>query len=111
MVDAMPVMKCGHTAQAHVGGDPTKPACVICSCTERVMEHEKPDLTGRRSKCSSSHKRIDEDGYGYNYSRINRRDLKGAYPVVTDSSYSLPFFEHCPDKPFDRHYCGCSGWG
>lgn len=27
-----------------------------------------------------------------------------------EKGHGLPFFEACPDKPYDKFYCGCWGW-
>ena len=108
------MMKCGCVAQGTCsasGGekfDPPIPSCVIHNCLE--VEDKKPDLTGRISKCNYRHKRIDENGIGYNYSARNGRDLSGDYKAEAPSSFDLPFFKHQPDKPHDEHYCGCFGW-
>jgi hypothetical protein len=79
------LMKCGHTGHGTtMNGDP---CCVICwpDVESRTIDFDAPDLTGRKSRCSSCGK-------------------------VTDSSYELPFFEYRPDKEFDSHYNGCRGW-
>lgn len=78
------MMKCGHAANAERDG---QPVCAICigirdGATEEAKE---PDLAGRQSRCYSC-------------------------KTVVKSSTDLPFFEHCPDKSFDNHYCGCRGW-
>lgn len=93
-----PLMKCGHTAQAvqRMPDGTTRPACVICMCTE-IAESE-PDLTGRKARCSY---------FG--------RTFKHAGRTVTchgeaGSKYSLPFFKHKADAPYDEYYCGCFGW-
>ena len=80
-----PLMKCGHTAQAVIYGTET-PVCAICGCTD--IEDAIPDLTGRKAHCSE------------------HRGTGG----ITDSSFNLAFFKHCPDKDFDEFYCGCWGW-
>jgi len=82
------LMKCGHVAQGVEVGT-GRPVCVICAGNPNayipVPENEIPSLVGRKSKCSYCNS-------------------------VTDSDYSLPFFEHKPKEPFDAHYDGCWGW-
>ncbi len=119
----MPMMKCGHAANATNGHD--QPSCAICvGLTPNAdLVVDAPDLTGRIAKCSCGN----------------------AQP----SSTKLPFFEYCgPGSPtatnickcgyaavahtpevmarnkglkctnfeprgplqFDRQYCGCRGW-
>lgn len=79
------LMKCGHTANAEY--DDGKPCCLICSPKKEAYEivDEKPDLTGRKAKCTDCGE-------------------------IVDSNWNLPFFEYCPDKEFDRFYSGCWGW-
>lgn len=74
------LMKCGHTANAETSTG--QPCCIICGCTE-IMP--KPDLTGRKARCSFCGKEV-------------------------DSNYNLPFFEYRKDKDYDSYYCGCGGW-
>lgn len=50
-----------------------------------TIAETQPDLTNRQSKCSY---------------------CKTTEPSSTD----LPFFEHQPNQPKDKHYCGCLGW-
>ena len=88
------LMKCGHTAQAVDGGG--NPVCVFCMCEE--VAEEKPDLTGRKARCSY---------FGKTFRRGGR--------MVTchgeaDSKYTLPFFEYKPKSQYDAYYCGCWGW-
>lgn len=79
------LMKCGHTANAEY--DNGKPCCLICSPKREAYEvvDEKPDLTGRKAKCTDCGE-------------------------IVDSNWNLPFFEYCPDKEYDRFYSGCWGW-
>jgi hypothetical protein len=79
------LMKCGHTANAEY--DDGKPCCLICSPKREAYEvvDEKPDLTGRKAKCTDCGE-------------------------IVDSNWNLPFFEYCPDKEYDRFYSGCWGW-
>ena len=75
----------------------------------KTAESEKPDLTGRMSRCEHrSHIDIDDDGHGSNNN--GRQTLRGTVPVVTPSSWGLPFFRYRPGEEYDSHYCGCFGW-
>lgn len=53
--------------------------------SEKTQEEKRPDLTGRKAKCSYGDK-------------------------IVDSKWSLPFFNYRPGKEFDEYYCGCWGW-
>ena len=81
----IPMMKCGHAANATDSDG--KPSCAICigipPGAREINEHP-PDLTGRMAECSC-HRKV-------------------------ASSTQLPFFEALPDKLCDRFYCGCRGW-
>jgi len=81
----MPMMACGHTANAMLQKpDGTqKPVCIICDCD--VLASTKPDLTGRTAKCA----------YCGN---------------TTPSKMSLPFFAYLPKEKYDSYYDGCFGW-
>ena len=79
------LMKCGHTSQSEVDGNPV---CVICfGITPKAIEIEEnlPNLEGREAKCSFCGKTV-------------------------KSSLDLAFFEHRPDDETDGYYCGCIGW-
>lgn len=76
------LMKCGHVAQGF-NAETKEPYCVICDCSE--IQEEIPNLDGRIARCS----------YCGN---------------TTKSQYTLPFFEHQPDKEYDKYYDGCFGW-
>ena len=85
------LMKCGHRSQADSNG---KPVCLICiGLTENatIVDDTITDetLKGRKARCSY---------YGH---KCNSE---------VDSSLSLPFFSHRPDKENDSYYCGCYGW-
>lgn len=89
-----PLMMCGHTANAThkiPNNDNTGylnvHCCVICAGVRKGYNivKEKPDITGRKSLCSSCGK-------------------------TTDSKWGLPFFEYRPNDEQDRHYDGCHGW-
>lgn len=77
------LMQCGHSANAEHDG---KPACAICIgiIAGATVEDETPNLEGRLSRCGCGH--------------------------TEPSSLNLPFFEYLPERPFDRHYCGCRGF-
>ena len=89
-----PLMKCGHTANATQqipnndnSGKISIHCCVICCGIVKGnnIVQDKPDLSGRKSQCSS---------------------CKG----ITDSKWTLPFFEYRPKDEYDGHYDGCFGW-
>ena len=90
------LMKCGHIAQG-INAKTGKPTCLICvglTPDAEIVDDAPPSLLeGRMAECCYSHGR---DG----------RPCKKKVP----SSYSLPFFEHRPDKETDQWYCGCWGW-
>ena len=78
------LMKCGHAANAHQDG---KPVCVICVGIDAgaTVVEEKPDLTGRKARCSDCGSEV-------------------------DSSFNLAFFEYRPEQETDSYYSGCRGW-
>ncbi len=83
-----PLMKCGHTANAHTQSG--KPCCVICwglSENREALEvyEEPPELGGREAECADCGKK-------------------------KPSALKLPFFKHDPKRPTDSFYCGCRGW-
>lgn len=95
-----PLMECGHTAQAityipnsdalmEETGDERNNipihCCVICDCRISVEGDKRPILEGRKAKCDMCKNK-------------------------TDSRYTLAFFKHCPEKEYDKFYCGCQGW-
>lgn len=75
------IMHCGHSNNAKT--EDGFPACAICGCTK--IASSQPNLTGRMAKCAEC-------------------------TNTTESSTSLPFFEHKPTQEHDRYYCGCWGW-
>lgn len=87
-----PLMGCGHSANGTLkgrDGEPDRPACAICAgiVPGASIVVEKPSLEGRRSRC-----------------------LYNPTASEVDSAWSLPFFSHRPENPYDEHYCGCMGW-
>ena len=92
------LMKCGHSANCEqVLKDGSRiPACAICNCSEIV--EAKPDLTGRKARCS------------YFGRTFKRRGQTVTCHGEADSKYTLPFFEHKPKSQYDEYYCGCWGW-
>ena len=80
----VPMMKCGHAANAECDG---KPCCVICIGLNPGAEivDDMPDLSTRKAKC-------------------------GYCGREAQSSTSLAFFSHRPGQPCDSYYCGCFGW-
>lgn len=79
-----PMMKCGHRANAT---NDEKPCCVICAGINSGWNEiaEEPDLSKRKCICSYCKK-------------------------VVPSNEAVAFFEYRPDKEFDLHYDGCTGW-
>jgi hypothetical protein len=97
-----PMMGCGHAANGVKGrlSDPdAKPCCVICAGLHPGADVivEKPDLSGRMARCTY---------YGTYPRPLGGRQCQSERP---SDSPGLAFFEHQPDKPFDRYFCGC--WG
>jgi len=92
------LMKCGHSAQGYrtLDDGTKKPACLICMCEE--VAEEKPDLTGRKARCS------------YFGRTFKHRGQTVTCRGEANSRYSLPFFEHKPNNQYDEYYCGCFGW-
>lgn len=95
------MMKCGHAANAtrKVNGEDF-PCCVICAGIDPgadIVDDSPPSLEGRTSKCSSC-------------KGVGKGRYTGTVAGTAPSSPDLPFFEHLPNSPFDKHYCGCWGW-
>ncbi len=86
-----PMMKCGHAANAQ--DDKGNPSCVICVGIHpgaRIVDDNPPDLAGRIARCA----------YWQH----------GGCRSESPSAATLAFFEHLPNEPYDRFYCGCRGW-
>jgi len=84
------LMKCGHVNNAVDSNG--QPCCVICAgitpgaeIVDKEIIEDTDGLEGRIAKCSDC-------------------------SSTTASSWTLPFFEYCPDKDHDSYYCGCYGW-
>mgnify|MGYP001624990801 CR=1 len=82
------LMDCGHVAQGTTKDG--KPICVICAPYAGVkvveeLDTENAGLDGRKARCPYCGR-------------------------ITDSKWTLPFFEYRPDKECDEYYCGCGGW-
>lgn len=80
------LMKCKHIGYGEtIDG---KPYCLICDCEEVAQENEIIDLTNRKARCWCCGK-------------------------ITESSYSLPFFQlketFNPKADYDSYYCTCGG--
>lgn len=84
MANKIPIMKCGHAANAEFEG---RLVCVICfGITENALIIDNAvDLEGRVAQCP----------YCMN---------------VVPSDSNLPFFEYRKDLKYDKHYDGCRGW-
>lgn len=82
------LMKCGHRDNAFTKDG--KPCCVLCVgnpdafIIDREIINDTDGLEGRHAVCEWCGRRV-------------------------DSKWSLPFFEHRPDKNTDAYYCGCGG--
>ncbi len=99
----IPMMKCGHAANAEHDG---KPACVICA-EIKDGDYEIDEgmvLTGRRARCAyyGKHNRKGSCDYG------GKDQPDGICRCETNSSTNLPFFEM--KTGMDEFYCGCHGW-
>lgn len=84
----MPLMKCGHVAQGRNWNN--DPVCVICAGINDDFDQVETapiNLTGRMAHCAYT-----------------------TCKSMQESSLSLPFFTHHPDKQYDTYYCGCLGW-
>lgn len=84
-----PLMGCGHSANGTVkgrDGKPDRPGCAICLGVHPGADVvvEKPSLEGRSARCTC------------------RKEVP--------SAWSLAFFGHTPERPFDSYYCGHAGW-
>ncbi len=116
------MMKCGHVAQATDERD--KPHCVICwPDPEAAQVAEAPDLTGRKSECSTCRasivpSSIDLPFFEYKGSESPHAITKcvcGYYEVAHEKPRN-PHVKVCnqfrPVGPaeFDTYYCGCRGW-
>lgn len=92
-----PLMKCGCVAPAR--DEKGNPACVVHLGKPEARQLDRMvkgnyGLEGRKAKCFYRHE-----------SPRNRNT-----PKITDSHWSLPFFEYKPTEEFDCFYCGCMGW-
>ena len=100
-MSALPMMKCGHTAQ---GMSDDEPVCVVCLPSSAAREVAiTPNLDGRMARCSY-HK-----GGGEHQPGMPNRGWR-ATPQPVPSRVGLPFFSYKPDEPEDSYYCGCWGW-
>lgn len=83
----MPMMMCGHAANARLGDTPI---CAICVGIRELDAKARtpapePNLEGRVAVCG--------------YCARSR-----------PSAMTLAFFEHRPALATDSYYCGCRGW-
>lgn len=93
-MNAPPMMKCGHQANAH--HDDGKPVCAICignRADATTVDDSPPDLSKREAYCTQCGRTTPSDGSG----------MKHMYLY-------LPFFAHRPQQARDEFYCGCHGW-
>jgi hypothetical protein len=112
------MMKCGHAANAtHKGKNGVdSPCCVICFMApgdESTQVAEPPNLAGRMASCSYRGACSGRRSHARGVNSTTKPDY-GTYDAsghsVAPSSSKLPFFEHKPNEPMDRYYCGCYGW-
>jgi len=111
------VMACGcsTTAVRRLPDGSSYPVCFphygIDPGAETLIEPDaQPSLEGRRARCAYFNAALGR----CNDTRHNRFSEKsgkvGDYLSEIESSWTLPFFEHCPDQEFDKFFCGCWGW-
>lgn len=115
----VPMMKCGHAANAtHKGKDGVdSPCCVICFTTpgdaSMQVNDAPPSLAGRMARCSEGgacRGRPSRARGTYSMTAPDYGTYDASGHSVAPSSPNLPFFEHKPNDPMDRYYCGCYGW-
>lgn len=96
---------CGNAANAVDSSG--NPCCAICAGIDAGSNviAPQPDLTGRKARCGYY------GGTGAASRHKHEGPCRGGQCLCEmDSSPHLAFFEHLPDKEFDRYYCGCWGW-
>ena len=107
MADKVPMMKCGHAANATDGNG--KQCCVICAPDPSAYEFAEIDLTGRKARCEYYGQTIGGRG-SCDYPERARSEDRVCH-CEADSNSNLPFFSSHPNKEFDEFYCGCAfGW-
>lgn len=103
----MPLMKCGHSANAI--DEDGNPMCVICwmpDTTDWKEVIDTPDLSTRTARCAY---------YGRKISLNNECDMcmespDGLCHCEQPSNTDLAFFEYEPEEEYDKYYCGCHSW-
>ena len=106
---SIPMMKCGHAANATTKRDGKDiQCCVICSGIRDGWDEIEleTNLNGRRARCSYYQKHCRRGSCDYG----GTSQADGICRCDTSSSTGLPFFELKPNAPFDEFYCGCHGW-
>jgi len=100
------LLKCGCSAMAlkKVKGGSDIPWCIIHDCGDQA---EKPDLTGRKARCSYYGKPVKRGMYNSNCCDICAK--VDVCHCERDSSYDLWFFRYKPNKEYDEFYCACHG--
>ena len=121
-MSASPMMACGHAASGTQGRPPDAiPCCVLCAMrgddNATTVATDPPDLTGRTARCAyygkaATGRQREGPCNGRWTDRDNpcRCERPSADGVADDAPARLAFFEHRPDQPHDRYYCGCWGW-
>jgi len=135
----MPMMKCGHVANANSNG---KPCCVICAGVlpeAFIVNENPPSLEGRIAKCaygcgnerpsieslqgrlaffeycgedSTESKHCKVCGFGPT-AHLRRSKNLDNHPAYHDKLYKCireGTYEPKGDRGYDRYYCGCRGW-
>jgi hypothetical protein len=104
----IPMMKCGHSANAEDGHG--NPACAICAPYPPAYQvwENPPDMSERMARCTYY-------GKPTRKSECDACDHNGTKePHVCQcerpSSTELAFFEYKPECKFDNFYCGCHSW-
>ncbi len=113
----MPMMKCGHVAQA-IEKETGKPACVICvgiTDDAMIIADEGEFVTeGRIARCSYYGQEFHVHGYFANECPVcaERHRESGVARCYCErpSSTDLAFFCSHPDQKYDEFYCGCGSW-
>lgn len=127
-MNAHPMMKCGHTANA-VRSETNEPCCVICAPSPGAYEVNTapPSLVGRMAQCGSCGKTVPSDSSGrlafFEYRGPGAPNLSCSVgkchfvesvhqqinphtgrPGITDHAFVPRVHE------FDSYYNGCRGW-
>lgn len=110
-------LKCGCVATSwRVMPDGSRvPSCILHDCIEVASV---PDLAGRTARCVFNNARPLAKPWrnsgpiygGGDKAGLCDNKTGGGCRCIVPSSLELPFFEHRPDDPHDKFFCGCAGW-